>query len=69
MVVPRFYVVDSDVFITAKNRYYAFDICPGFWKSVIPTDSSSPRTNPRLSLLKSFGGRSGDVGHAASGNC
>jgi hypothetical protein len=29
------YVVDSDVFITAKNRYYAFDICPGFWNSVI----------------------------------
>lgn len=29
------YVVDSDVFITAKNRYYAFNICPGFWRSVI----------------------------------
>jgi hypothetical protein len=27
--------VDSNVFITAKNLYYAFDICPGFWKSVI----------------------------------
>jgi len=31
----RRYVVDSDVFITAKNRYYAFDLCPGFWNSVI----------------------------------
>lgn len=29
------YVVDSDVFITAKNLYYAFDICPGFWKNLI----------------------------------
>lgn len=29
------YIVDSDVFITAKNRYYAFDICPGFWASVL----------------------------------
>ena len=29
------YLVDSDVFITAKNLYYAFDICPGFWKSVV----------------------------------
>ena len=29
------YLVDSDVFITAKNRYYAFDICPGFWDSVL----------------------------------
>jgi len=29
------YIVDSDVFITAKNRYYAFDICPGFWDGII----------------------------------
>ena len=29
------YVVDSDVFITAKNLYYSFDICPGFWNSVV----------------------------------
>lgn len=29
------YLVDSDVFITAKNLYYAFDICPGFWKSIV----------------------------------
>ncbi|MBF8271314.1 MAG: hypothetical protein HW380_419 [Magnetococcales bacterium] len=25
------YLLDSNVFIEAKNRYYAFDICPGFW--------------------------------------
>lgn len=29
------YIVDSDDFITAKNRYYAFGICPGFWDRVI----------------------------------
>lgn len=29
------YFVDADVFITAKNRYYAFDVCPGFWKSIV----------------------------------
>ncbi|HBP53864.1 MAG TPA: DUF4411 domain-containing protein [Synechococcus sp. UBA8638] len=29
------YLIDSDVLITAKNRYYAFSICPGFWKSVL----------------------------------
>lgn len=28
------YVIDSDVFITAKNSYYAFDVCPGFWRSI-----------------------------------
>lgn len=25
------YLVDANVFITAKNGYYAFDIVPGFW--------------------------------------
>ncbi|RMF70573.1 MAG: DUF4411 family protein [Alphaproteobacteria bacterium] len=25
------YLLDSNVFIEAANRYYAFDICPGFW--------------------------------------
>ena len=27
--------MDADVFISAKNRYYAFDLCPGFWNSLI----------------------------------
>jgi hypothetical protein len=35
VTVPERYLVDSDVFITAKNVYYAFDICPCFWKSLI----------------------------------
>jgi len=35
MNAARTYIVDADVFITAKNQYYAFDICPGFWKSLI----------------------------------
>ena len=26
------YLVDANVLIEAKNRYYAFDITPGFWK-------------------------------------
>src|SRR5690625_301994 len=25
------YLVDANVLIEAKNRYYAFDIAPGFW--------------------------------------
>ena len=29
------YLVDSDVLITAKNLYYAFDICPGFWEFLL----------------------------------
>jgi len=26
------YLLDANVFIEAKNRYYAFDIAPGFWE-------------------------------------
>lgn len=25
------YLLDTNIMIEAKNRYYAFDICPGFW--------------------------------------
>jgi hypothetical protein len=28
-------ILDSNAFIEAKNRYYAFDICPGYWDFVI----------------------------------
>jgi len=31
---PIFYL-DSDVFIAAKNSYYSFSICPGFWECLI----------------------------------
>ena len=29
------YLLDSDIFIAAKNSYFAFDLCPGFWKSLL----------------------------------
>ena len=25
------YLLDTDVFIRAKNQHYGFDLCPGFW--------------------------------------
>lgn len=25
------YLLDTNVFIEARNRYYAFDLCPGYW--------------------------------------
>jgi hypothetical protein len=28
------YVLDTNIFIQAKNDYYAFDICPGFWTAL-----------------------------------
>ena len=35
MTKPASFVLDSDVFIAAKNAYYAFDICPGFWSGIL----------------------------------
>ncbi len=35
MTEPRIYLLDADVFITAKNLYYGFDLCPGFWAGLI----------------------------------
>lgn len=29
------YLLDANVFIEAKNRHYKFDLCPGFWDSII----------------------------------
>jgi hypothetical protein len=29
------YVLDSNIFIEAKQRYYAFDVCPGFWEALV----------------------------------
>lgn len=29
------YVLDANVFIEAHRRYYAFDLCPGFWESLL----------------------------------
>lgn len=26
------YFLDSNTFIEAKNRFYSFDLCPGFWE-------------------------------------
>jgi hypothetical protein len=29
------YVLDANVFIEAKRRYYALDLCPGFWDALL----------------------------------
>jgi hypothetical protein len=34
-VSNRIFVIDTDVFIQSKNMFYSFDVCPGFWKSLI----------------------------------
>ncbi len=29
------YILDANIFIEAKRRYYAFNLCPGFWESLL----------------------------------
>ncbi len=33
--MSRRYLLDANPFIEAKNRHYGFDICPGFWSSLV----------------------------------
>lgn len=33
------YILDANVFIEAKRRYYAFNLCPGFWDSLLHHNS------------------------------
>ncbi len=35
------YVLDANVFIQAKNSYYAFDLCPGFWEALVSHELGS----------------------------
>lgn len=28
------YILDTNIFIDSKNRYYSFEICPGFWDAI-----------------------------------
>ncbi len=34
------HVLDANVFIEAKNRYYGFGLCPGFWKALVAENKS-----------------------------
>ncbi len=33
------YLIDTDVFINAKNFHYRFDVCPGFWNWLIEANN------------------------------
>ncbi len=35
------YLLDSDVFIQAKNLHYGFDFCPAFWDWLVAANSNS----------------------------
>ena len=33
------HILDANIFIEAKRRYYAFNLCPGFWDSLLHHNS------------------------------
>jgi hypothetical protein len=35
------YLLDANVFIQAKDQYYSFELCPGFWSSLIDQHSKN----------------------------
>lgn len=35
MTTSKLFILDANVFIEAKKRYYAFAICPGFWEALL----------------------------------
>jgi Domain of unknown function (DUF4411) len=47
------YLLDSDVFIQAKNLHYSFDFCPAFWDW--PQSFSVPEVRLLIVLAPGFG--------------
>ena len=41
MPTDKKYLLDANVFIEAKRRYYAFDLCPGFWECLVSHHQSA----------------------------
>ena len=35
MSASKCFVLDANVFITAHQQYYRFDVCPGFWDALV----------------------------------
>jgi len=34
------YLIDTDIFIAAKNLYYGMDFCPAFWEWLVATNNA-----------------------------
>jgi hypothetical protein len=53
MTVSPTYLLDANVFIEAKRRYYAFDICPGFWDAlVVHAENSTVKSIDRIKTIE-----------------
>lgn len=59
---PAPFLLDSDVFIAAKNAYYSFDICPGFWKGLLqPHERGRVQSIDRIKAELLSGSREEDL--------
>jgi hypothetical protein len=53
MTDPTTYLLDANVFIEAKRRYYAFDICPGFWDAlIVHAENSTIKSIDRIKTIE-----------------
>jgi hypothetical protein len=50
--MPPLYFLDSNVLIEASNRYYSFDIAPGFWTSIEGHASAGTISSPQSVLVE-----------------
>lgn len=41
------YLLDADVFISAKNLHYGFDFCPAFWDWLIRANTQRQQPDIR----------------------
>lgn len=41
MTAEARFVLDANVFIQAHRTYYAFDVCPGYWKALLAHHSAA----------------------------
>lgn len=55
------YLIDTDVLITAKNSYYAFDLCPGFWESLLSQHVAGQVHSLDRNRMEIFQGRDDDA--------
>jgi hypothetical protein len=60
------YLLDSDVFIQAKNLHYGFDFCPGFWDWIDVANAAGTVISIENVRIERLGGN-GDLASWASG--
>ena len=46
------YLLDANVFIEAKKRYYGFDFCPGFWQWLVVKNQEGKIFSTKILRMK-----------------